>query len=142
MKSEKSHHIFLFEPLNDSPISVLWDLVLAFYVVRLAALYSLLTLSSHLLLSHLAPSTTTTTAITTLLAAALWTRYVMQRWQVPPAVGFRGAVGLLAGGMIWVVEEVLWGVGLIVKWEIDIYPDLMLDDLSYGVAEKDRKGKT
>ncbi|KAK4195665.1 hypothetical protein QBC40DRAFT_269088 [Triangularia verruculosa] len=103
-------HLFLFEPLDDSPISILWDLVLAFYVVRLAFLYSLLTLSSHLALSYLVPSTSALTA-TTILAAALWTRYVMKRWRVPRAAGFRGAVGVLAGGMVFVMEELVWGVG-------------------------------
>ncbi|KAK4178665.1 hypothetical protein QBC36DRAFT_324318 [Triangularia setosa] len=82
-------HLFLFEPLDDSPISILWDLVLAFYVVRLALLYSALTLTSHLVLSSLAAAPSAST-IPTILAAALWTRYVMKRWQVPPAVGFRG----------------------------------------------------
>lgn len=106
MKPTTKHHPILhFEPLSDSPIPILWDLLLACYAIRLTLLYALLTLLSHLILSPLPSS-----PITTLVSAALWTRYLTHRFQVPPAIGFRAAVGLLAGMIIFLMEELLSGL--------------------------------
>lgn len=131
----------LFET-TDSVIEILWDVALAFFVVRLALLYASLVFGSVfsliLLVRYFLPSLTSTFAahppppplaassglvltehaqwlpLLTLAASAVWAKVVMARCEVPRVLGFRLAVGATAAAMVGVVEGV---VGL-VEYEV------------------------
>ncbi|KAK4457090.1 hypothetical protein QBC42DRAFT_279896 [Cladorrhinum samala] len=105
-----------------SIIEVLWDIALAFFVVRLAAIYALLTYTTVLLVSLLPISISTPSsssgphvplAIKLIASSALWARYVIVRYEIPRAVWFRAAIGVVAA-LLGVVGEVvlrLFGLG-------------------------------
>src|SRR5690348_9382399 len=132
----------LFET-TDSVIEILWDVALAFFVVRLALLYASLVFGSVfsliLILRYLLPTLASTFAthpppppplaassglvltehaqwlpLLTLAASAVWAKVVMARCEVPRVLGFRLAVGATAAAMVGVVEGV---VGL-VEYEV------------------------
>ena len=102
----------LFET-TESVIEILWDIALAFFVVRLAFIYFLLVFVSGALLgyigcSHLelaataSPQHSIASQGELVMAAAMvgivaaWARYVIVRYEIPPATGFRLAMGATA----------------------------------------------
>ncbi|KAL2132527.1 hypothetical protein VTI74DRAFT_3717 [Chaetomium olivicolor] len=121
----------LFET-PDSVIDLLWDVALAFFVVRLALIYSLLTFactSSLLFLLHRLPAPLSTAAsdhhthhlpLITLSSAALCAYVCIKHYEVPRVPAFRLAVGVAAAvlamlaegvvGLVW--YEVLGGKGM------------------------------
>lgn len=118
LKSRMANFI-LFET-TDSVIEVLWDIALAFFVVRTALLYAALTFGSTLAIALLfAPqlpqlflpsSTTTTPGLLLLTSSALWARYIISRFEIPRVLGLRLAVGVVATLVVVLVEAV---VGLV-----------------------------
>ncbi|KAK1834759.1 hypothetical protein QBC39DRAFT_395816 [Podospora conica] len=110
---------------TDSIIEILWDLALAFFVLRLGLIYFTLNALSTavlLLLQHssiLPPSSSPSSPTTTLpllaLAAALWTRLLVVRYEVPRVGLFRLGIGAVAVGLAGIVglagELVVWEVG-------------------------------
>ena len=103
----------LFET-TESVIEVLWDIALAFFVIRIAFFYFLLNLLTgaatlgalaYYLELHTSPTPThhpllkplLTASLPILLASsALWARYVVRKWQVPRVLAFRLATGAMA----------------------------------------------
>ncbi|KAK0746076.1 hypothetical protein B0T18DRAFT_390580 [Schizothecium vesticola] len=91
---------------TDSIIEILWDLALAFFVLRLGLIYLLLNALSAtalFLLSHYdifpVPPPPTTTLLYLALAAALWTRLLVVRYEVPRVGLFRLGIGAVAAGL-------------------------------------------
>ena len=93
----------LFET-TDSVIDILWNIALASFIIRLALIYTLLTLASGLALSRLAGlalavNQTYTSApllpvrAAMLVAAAACARLLVARYEVPRAAGLRLAAG-------------------------------------------------
>jgi len=103
--------IVLFET-TESVIEVLWDIVLAIYIIRIAFAYFLLTFTSGILLSYtlyrqLQPVTHLTTPQAELalipiqvVLMALWSRVLIRYYEVPRVLGFRLAIGGLACAMM------------------------------------------
>lgn len=99
--------MILFET-TESVIEVLWDIVLAIYIIRVAFAYFLLNflsglglvyLSSH----HLTPVIELTTpqselvlAPFLLLSSIIWARFIIVYYEVPRVWGFRIASGVAA----------------------------------------------
>lgn len=126
--------MILFET-TESVIEILWDVALAFFVVRLAAIYFLLNFASALLLSwlafagytpvtHLVALSSSEALVPFLLASAvLWARVLIVRYEIPRAGWFRLAIGAVALGLMvlaeafvgWVVYEEGWWRGEV--WE-------------------------
>ncbi|KAK4193304.1 hypothetical protein QBC35DRAFT_481176 [Podospora australis] len=107
--------MILFET-TESVIEVLWDVALAFFVVRLAFIYALLTFGTTALLSyvllpqlqfangsaHFAPQ-----VLLNLAASVMWARYTVAKYEIPRVVGFRLAIGVLAAVLVLGMEGVL-----------------------------------
>ena len=103
----------LFET-TESVIEVLWDIALAFFVIRIAFFYFLLNLLTgaatlgalaYYLELHTSPTPThhplsqpllTASRPILLASSALWARYVVRKWQVPRVLAFRLATGAMA----------------------------------------------
>ncbi|SPQ18304.1 52ab3c9d-e1a4-4654-93de-6a98cd9fe607 [Thermothielavioides terrestris] len=120
-----------FEPAGDSVIEILWDVALAFFVVRLALLYAALVFGSALVLSALlhrllAPGATTTTPSPSatpalplplplpalvLTLSAIYARLLVVRCEVPRAAWFRLAIGGVAAAVVVLAEALAGLVG-------------------------------
>jgi hypothetical protein len=113
---------------TESVIEVLWDIALAFFIVRLAFIYFLLTFTSGAAITYLAynypqllPSTNHMVAPLSeavlgpllLLSSAFWARFVVSRYEIPRAAGFRLAMGAVALAFMLLAEAMI-GLGL---WE-------------------------
>ncbi|KAL2260722.1 hypothetical protein VTK26DRAFT_5204 [Humicola hyalothermophila] len=116
----------LFET-TDSVIELLWDVALAFFVVRAALLYAALTFATTalavavLLVPHPSPpppfsflaswsdrvSPPAPAALLLLASSALWARYVVRRLEIPRVLTFRLAVGAVAALVIVLVEAIV-----------------------------------
>jgi hypothetical protein len=108
----------LFET-TESVIEVLWDIALAFFIVRIALVYFLLNFGSGILLSYLAyTQLTPVTHLTTpqselvlipflLLSSALWARFIIASYEIPRAGGFRLATGVVALLMMLAAEALI-----------------------------------
>ncbi|KAM7195086.1 hypothetical protein V8F20_007636 [Naviculisporaceae sp. PSN 640] len=130
--------MILFET-TESVIEILWDIVLAIYIVRIAFAYFLLNFLSGLFLLYLSthqltpavPLTTPQSELVLvpflLLSSIIWARAVIVYYEVPRVKGFRLASGLTALGflvMAWmfVTTPVMWLEGVPVLgwvWETD-----------------------
>lgn len=110
---------------TDSIIEILWDLALAVFVLRLGLVYFLLNALSTAALFLLSPSSTptpllpekpTATLLLLALAAALWTRLLVVRYEVPRVALFRLGIGAVAAGLglvgVGVVREVVGWKGV------------------------------
>ncbi|KXX76703.1 hypothetical protein MMYC01_202622 [Madurella mycetomatis] len=128
--------MILFET-TESVIEVLWDIAIAFFVVRLAAIYAALTAGAALLallllrhvpdlplLPHLLPPGAggwdgAPITLLFLASSALCSRFLIARYQIPRSGPFRLAVGVAAAvfGMVGqaVTRFVLYEAG----WELD-----------------------
>ncbi|KAA8564280.1 hypothetical protein EYC84_011224 [Monilinia fructicola] len=103
----------------------MWDLALAFFIVRIAFIYFILTYLSSLFLSfirlnqiipynHLtAPARELIAFPIYILTVALWARTVIVYYEIPRVAGFRIAVGLVAGSFMVIAEL----VGGFILWE-------------------------
>ncbi|KAK0618252.1 hypothetical protein B0T17DRAFT_330894 [Bombardia bombarda] len=126
----------LFES-TDSVIEVLWDVALAFFIVRLAFIYYVFNLVLSVALTYIiyTARTLSTDSVSLeqvvsgvfpylLLNAALWARYLTVYYDVPRLLGFRLATGLTALCFMLATEAVaalvvyeegyggwLWGEG-------------------------------
>ncbi|KAF9879937.1 hypothetical protein CkaCkLH20_02748 [Colletotrichum karsti] len=115
---------YLFET-TDSVIEILWDVALAFFIVRIAWAYFLLTFATGTLLSwvvckyeeHLLPvsrqhlSTPETELMLVPLQALvgiIWARYVVVSYEIPRVAWFRLAIGGLAA-FFMITSEALLG---------------------------------
>ncbi|GAB1310517.1 MARVEL domain-containing protein [Madurella fahalii] len=117
---------------TESVIEVLWDIALAFFVVRLAAIYAALTAGAalvaslvlhylpdlplpHLLSSDSGGSGRLHLPLVVLASSVLCSQLLIARYQIPRNGPFRLAVGVAAAvfGMVGqeVVRLVLYGVG-------------------------------
>lgn len=116
----------LFET-TDSIIEVLWDIALAFFVIRISFYYFLLTFLSSLLLSYLAyaellPITTFQHFVSSLsdidnrillvaglltLTSAVWAHLVIRHYEVPRVAHFRLAICSMALGFMVSAEMVV-----------------------------------
>jgi hypothetical protein len=120
-------NLVLFET-TESTLEILWDIAVAFFIVRLAFIYFALTFVSGAALvylayncPHLLPSTThlvtpqpeVVLAPFLLLSSALWAYVVVSRYEIPRATGFRLAMGGMAL-LYMVVADAVVGLGL---WE-------------------------
>ncbi|EQB53459.1 hypothetical protein CGLO_06813 [Colletotrichum gloeosporioides Cg-14] len=114
---------YLFET-TDSVIEILWDVALAFFVVRIAWTYFLLTFSTSALLSWvickypelLLPASkqhlTTSEAELMLIplqaiVGVVWARYVVVAYEIPRVAWFRLAIGGLAAFLLFAAEALL-----------------------------------
>ncbi|KAG4026267.1 hypothetical protein MFRU_043g00700 [Monilinia fructicola] len=116
--------MILFET-NTSVFELMWDLALAFFIVRIAFIYFILTYLSSLFLSfirlnqiipynHLtAPARELIAFPIYILTVALWARTVIVYYEIPRVAGFRIAVGLVAGSFMVIAEL----VGGFILWE-------------------------
>ncbi|KAK1768366.1 hypothetical protein QBC33DRAFT_513979 [Phialemonium atrogriseum] len=105
----------LFET-TDSVIDILWNIALASFIIRLALIYTLLTLASGLALSRLAAlalaNQTHTSApplpvrAAMLVAATACARLLVARYEVPRAAGLRLAAGAAALALMAVTRLV------------------------------------
>ncbi|KAM0286956.1 hypothetical protein ACHAQH_000640 [Verticillium albo-atrum] len=95
-------------------VETLWDLALAYFTIRTAAIYALVTLAADVLLSCAAgwsQMPTVTVTLTSaplralLVAACAWA--VVLRYEMPRDWRFRGAVGGVAWGVMAGVGEVV-----------------------------------
>jgi hypothetical protein len=99
--------LVLFET-TESVIEVLWDIALAFFVIRIGLVYFLLafstgTLVSYLVCTELLPIRHLTTPQSELaivpimlLLAAMWARFIIAYYEIPRVRSFRLAIGGLA----------------------------------------------
>ncbi|KAK4217645.1 hypothetical protein QBC37DRAFT_414272 [Rhypophila decipiens] len=128
--------MILFET-TESVIEVLWDIVLAIYVVKIAFAYFLLNFLSGLALvylssHHLTPVIQLTTPQSELvlvpfllLSSIIWARFTILYYEVPRVGGFRLAAGatalvFLAGASLLVTTPILYLEGLAGWiWETD-----------------------
>jgi len=122
-------NFILFET-TESIVEILWDIALAFFIVRLAFIYFLLTFISGAAIIYLAynypqliPSISTHKLVTSqsevvlapflLLSSVLWAYVVVTRYEIPRAAGFRLATGGVAL-LFMLIAEAAVGLGL---WE-------------------------
>jgi len=117
--------MIIFET-TESVIEILWDVALAFFASRIALIYFTLNFTSgliiHYLLHHhllLAPHSSMMMIITSLLMLAippLYSRMIIQRYEIPRVGVFRLAIGAVAlvlmvlaeGFVSWVGQEEGW----------------------------------
>ncbi|KAF7915330.1 uncharacterized protein EAE98_011196 [Botrytis deweyae] len=116
--------MILFET-DASVFELLWDLALAFFIVRIAFIYFILTylsslFSSFIVLNQVIPYNHLTAPARELIAfpiyiltVALWARTVIVYYEIPRVPGFRIAIGLVAGFFMVIAEL----VGGFVLWE-------------------------
>ncbi|APA13823.1 hypothetical protein SS1G_13919 [Sclerotinia sclerotiorum 1980 UF-70] len=116
--------MILFET-DTSVFELMWDLGLAFFIIRNAFIYFILTYLSSIFLSYItlnrlipynhltAPAREVIAFPIYILTVALWARTVIVYNDIPRAPGFRMAVGLVAG-LFMVIAELVGGV---VLWE-------------------------
>ncbi|KAK3382904.1 hypothetical protein B0T24DRAFT_602949 [Lasiosphaeria ovina] len=133
--------LVLFET-TESVIEVLWDIALAFFIVRIGFIYFAANFATGVALAWLASSSTTTTTTTyltqltstlpvwLLLATAsvtAWTRLLVVRYEIPRALGFRLAIGmaglLFMAGADALVALVLYGQGTLAATLADARAD-------------------
>lgn len=94
----------LFET-TESVIEILWDIALAFFIVRLGFIYFLVTFASGTLLSYLAykqwmpvmhlttPQSELALIPFMLVLSSLWARYTIVHYEIPRVRAFRLAIG-------------------------------------------------
>lgn len=116
--------MILFET-DASVFELLWDLALAFFIVRIAFSYFILTylsslFSSFIISNRVMPYNHLTAPARELIAfpiyvltAALWARTVIVYYEIPRVPGFRIAIGSIAGFFMVIAEL----VGGFVLWE-------------------------
>lgn len=111
----------LFET-TESVIEILWDIALAFFIVRLAFIYFLLTFTSGAAITYLAYSYPQLLPFTKLevlpapcllLSSAFCAYVVVSHYEIPRATGFRLATGAVAL-LFMLGAEALVGLGM---WE-------------------------
>lgn len=112
--------LVLFET-SESVIELLWDIALAFFIVRIAFIYFLLTFTSGALLTYtfadrFLPATLFYISMSQsellvlglhLLLMAIWARFSIVYFEVPRVKGFRLAIGLVAGVFMFLAETLL-----------------------------------
>ena len=141
-KNDKMNFV-LFET-TESVIEVLWDIALAFFIVRLAFIYFALTFASSAAIVYVAynypsvfpsthklvtPQSEVVLAPFLLLSSALWAYVVVTRYEIPRVTGFRLATGGVAL-LLMLLAEGLVGFGL---WE-EGYGDWMGERFGWGSA--------
>ncbi|KAH0424114.1 hypothetical protein CcaCcLH18_11759 [Colletotrichum camelliae] len=116
-----SHYLF---ETTDSVIEILWDVALAFFIVRIAWTYFFLTFSTSALLSwvickypelllpaskqHLTTSEAELVIIPLqAIVGILWARYVVVAYEIPRVAWFRLALGGLAALLMLAAEALL-----------------------------------
>lgn len=116
--------MILFETTT-SVFELMWDIALAFFVVRIAFMYFIFTYLSSLFLSfiqlkeimpynHLTvPAQELVAFPLYILIVALWARAIIVYYEIPRVAGFRIAIGLVAG-VFMVIAEL---VGGFILWE-------------------------
>ncbi|KAK4170316.1 hypothetical protein QBC43DRAFT_305873 [Cladorrhinum sp. PSN259] len=100
--------MIIFEDTT-SVIEVLWDVAIAFFVVRLAVIYAFLTFGTVLFLSLLplppyVAINNVPAPLILILSSAFWARYMIVRYEIPRAAWFRLAIGGVAA-LLGVVGE-------------------------------------
>ncbi|KAM0332216.1 hypothetical protein ACHAQA_002491 [Verticillium albo-atrum] len=90
-------------------VETLWDLALAYFTIRTAAVYALITLAADTLLAGCAAGPAPTLPVVPLrvLLVAACARTVVVRYEMPRDWRFRGAVGGVAGAMMAVAGGLL-----------------------------------
>ncbi|KAL9943710.1 hypothetical protein D7B24_002233 [Verticillium nonalfalfae] len=98
-------HLPLFFNTKLTVVETLWDLALAYFTIRTAAIYAAATLAAEVLLRCAGGWAPTSARVPTmmplralLVAACAWT--IIARYEMPRDWRFRGAVGGVAGGML------------------------------------------
>jgi hypothetical protein len=106
----------LFET-TESVIEVLWDIALAFFIVRLGFIYFFFNFISSMFVSWLA--STNATHFTTIaraelwlvpfltLVSGVWARWMIRWYEVPRVASFRIAIGAVALVLTFVAESVV-----------------------------------
>lgn len=119
--------MILFET-TESVIEILWDVALAIFVARIAAVYFLLNFLSALALSYLVLSARTPVAHLVTLqnpevlvpfllgSSILWARVLIVKWEIPRSGWFRLGVGIFALGLMLGVEAVIGFIGYEEGW--------------------------
>lgn len=117
----------LFET-TESIIEILWDIALAFFIVRLAFIYFVLTFTSGAAITYVAynypqlipsthklvtPQSEVVLAPFLLLSSVFWAYVVVTRYEIPRVTGFRLATGGVAL-LFMLIAEAAVGLGL---WE-------------------------
>lgn len=128
--------MILFET-TESVIEILWDIVLAIYIVRIAFAYFLLNFLSGLLMVYLSTHQLTPAIPLTipqselvlvpflLLSSIIWARVIIVYYEVPKVSGFRLASGLTAllfliMAWFFVTTPIMWLEGATGwMWETD-----------------------
>ncbi|KAB5580509.1 hypothetical protein GE09DRAFT_439748 [Coniochaeta sp. 2T2.1] len=135
----------LFET-TESVIEILWDIALAFFIIRLAFIYFALNFASGAALAYVAynypsllpkthnfvtPQSEVVLAPFLLLSSVFWAHVVVSRYEVPRITGFRLATGGVALLFMLLAEGIV-GLGL---WEGG-YGSWMSEKigLSYGLG--------
>jgi hypothetical protein len=115
--------MILFET-STSVFELLWDIVLAIFVIRIAFVYTLLSFGSGALIAwfriaqlmpinHLTqPQSELITLPFWLLAITLWARFIIVTYEIPRVGGFRLGIGMLA--LVFMLFAEFRGRGLIV----------------------------
>jgi hypothetical protein len=106
-------NLVLFET-TESIIEVLWDIALAFFIVRLAFIYFLLTLASGAAITYISQLLPLPASLLTpflLLLSAISANFLVSHYDIPPVSGFRLAIGCVAG-MYMMLAECVLGLGL------------------------------
>ncbi|EGY22979.1 hypothetical protein VD0002_g7246 [Verticillium dahliae] len=110
MSSNKKHnteatHLPLFLHTRLTVVETLWDLALAYFTIRTAAIYAAATLTGEVLLRCAEGWAPTSARMPTmmplralLVAACAWA--IIARYEMPRDWRFRGAVGGVAGGIL------------------------------------------
>jgi hypothetical protein len=114
-KTNTMVNLVLFET-SESIIELLWDIALAFFIVRLAFIYFMLTFTSGAAITYLAynyPEFLPLLAPVLLLLSALCAYVVVLLYEIPRAMGFRLATGAVAL-VFMLLAEAMVGLGL---WE-------------------------
>jgi len=105
----------LFET-TEAVIEVLWDIALAFFLIRLGFIYFILSLTSviavsYLAYAHLLPAANIASPQSEfamipfyLLLSVFWARFVASYYQVPRVMGFRLVIGGLGLGFMVLAE--------------------------------------
>jgi hypothetical protein len=133
--------LVLFET-TESVIEILWDIALAFFIVRLSLIYFFLafstgTLASYVLYTRLLPINHLTTpqtevAVVPFLFALtiVWARLIVWHYEIPRVRGFRLAIGGLAALFMVFAEMVV----ALVAYEEGIGDWIWETDLRAGIA--------
>lgn len=115
--------------LLETPTSifeVIWDVVLALFIVRIAFVYFLLTLLSGCAIAYFRILTLQPVFLLTqpqpefvslpvwLMFIVLWARYITQDYEVPRVAGFRLVIGFVA--LIFMVISELIGGFILYEW--------------------------